>query len=92
MRRGFILPSEEINFVQHDCRPDDIKFKYRSQLYDVAVLSNCMSKTKSSLNSIIYPNYLSQPEDINKMSRLPSREGETLVAQNPKNLGNQENL
>ena len=64
MRRNFILPSDTIKYVQHDCRPEKLKFKSRSILYDVSVLTTVISKTKKSLNSILYENYLTQPENI----------------------------
>ena len=66
MHRNFILPSENMNYTVHDCRTDEIKFKRRSKLYDVSVLSTVLSKTKKSLNSILYENYLTQPEEDSK--------------------------
>ena len=63
MKRNFILPSETLNYLVHDCRLEDAKYRYRNKIYDVSVLSRLMNKTKTSLNTI-YDNYLLHPEEI----------------------------
>jgi hypothetical protein len=64
MRRNFVLPSDSMKIVTHDCRTDETKFRYRSPLYDIALLSTFMSKTKKSLNSTIFDEYLTKPEEV----------------------------
>lgn len=66
MKRNFILPSEGLNYVQHDCRLENLKYRFRNGIYDVSVLSTLLNKTANSLNSL-YSNYLSQPEDLSKI-------------------------
>jgi hypothetical protein len=59
-----VLPSDSMKLVTHDCRTDETKFRLRSQIYDIALLSTVMSKTKSSLNSSVFDEYLTKPEEI----------------------------
>ncbi len=66
MQRNHILPSEKMKYTVHDCRPEDVKFKNRSKLYDTSVLSTVLSKTKHSLNSVIYDKYLTQSENADE--------------------------
>ena len=62
MRRNFILPSETLAYTEHDCRLENLKYKFRDPIYDVSVLSNILARTKSSIN-LLYDNYLLHPED-----------------------------
>lgn len=64
MRRNFVLPSDSMKLVTHDCRTDETKFRHRSKMYDIALLTTVMNKTKKSLNSFIYDDCLTKPEEI----------------------------
>ena len=64
MKRNFILPSETLNYVVHDCRLENVKYRNRNNIYDVSLLCLLLNKTKTSLN-IFYENYLSHPEEYN---------------------------
>ena len=79
MRRNFILPSEGLNYVQHDCRLENLKYQSRSSLYDVSLLSTLLTKTKSSLHAF-YPNYLKQEEndDIKSVSDTSDTENKVI--------------
>ena len=67
MKRNFMLPSENLKNYQHDCRLESLKFRMRSKLYDVNVLSGVLKKTNNSLCAL-YNTYLSHPEDLNKLN------------------------
>lgn len=86
MKRNFLLPSESLNFVQHDCRLEHLKYRTRSSLYDLSVLSTLMNDTKSSLN-LIYANYLSQPVNFHENNNeekpsdsKPSKDNNTVIS------------
>ena len=57
MKRTFALPSESLAYVQHDCRPELIKYKNRNTFYDASMLTRILKHTTSSLHSL-YPTYL----------------------------------
>lgn len=78
MRRNFILPSEGLNYIQHDCRLENLKYQSRSSLYDVSLLSTLLAKTKSSLHAF-YPNYLKQEENDDRKSVSSISETENKV-------------
>jgi len=61
-RHEFVLPSERMTYVQHDCRLGTVKYRTRSKLYDLTSLTHLLAKTKSSLN-IFYDSYLKHPDD-----------------------------
>ena len=69
MKRNFILPSESMSYVMHDCRLEDAKYRYRNHIYDVSVLARLMSRTKKSINTF-YDTYLLQPEEIARMDKI----------------------
>ena len=60
-----------MNYVTHDCRLEDVKYRYRNHIYDVSILSSLMSKTKNSINKF-YDTYLLQPEEIPALSTKTS--------------------
>ncbi|CAF0907156.1 unnamed protein product [Brachionus calyciflorus] len=62
MKRNYILPSEGLNYIQHDCRLETLKYQSRSSLYDVSLLSSLLAKTKSSVYTF-YPSYLNQENE-----------------------------
>ncbi|RNA35334.1 E3 ubiquitin- ligase TRIM71-like [Brachionus plicatilis] len=78
MKRNFILPSEGLNYIQHDCRLENLKYQSRSSLYDASLLSTLLAKTKSSVYSF-YPNYLKQEENDDKKSVSSTSDTENKV-------------
>lgn len=78
MRRNFILPSEGLNYVQHDCRLENLKYQSRSSLYDVSLLSTLLTKTKSSLHAF-YPSYLKQEKNDEIKSVSSTGDTENMV-------------
>lgn len=68
MKRNFLLPSESMSYVTHDCRLEDAKYRYRNHIYEVSVLARLMSRTKKSINTF-YDTYLLQPEELTKTGK-----------------------
>ena len=75
MKRNFILPSETSNYIVHDCRLENVKYRNRNSIYDVSLLSLLLNKTKASLN-IFYDNYLLHPEEMNGVNTRSSAKQE----------------
>jgi hypothetical protein len=78
------LPSTRLSYFKHDCRLDSMKYRTRSQAYDLNKLVNVLNKTHESVNSL-YSNYLYKPEDLDSLSNeksekatLKSKSQETL--------------
>lgn len=89
MKRTFILPSENLNYFEHDCRLESLKWRNRNSLYDVSLLSCLLRKSKSSLN-LIYDNYLHQEEkiDLNISAKTTEKTDNTLT-ENSNNNNNE---
>jgi hypothetical protein len=75
-RNEFVLPSERMTYVQHDCRLGTVKYRTRNKLYDLTSLTHLLAKTKSSLN-IFYDSYLKHPND--EMNTLKKQTNTSLL-------------